>query len=357
MLQFSKRRCRYRGLLLLLLVLFSVFGIMLSRSIIPEQFGVNGSSVMADPLLNAQAAALQSSPAREPIVPIPLMIALDSRKIALGKQLFQDPQLSRTGKMSCASCHDLQRAGIDHLPQSIDNAGKALPRNAPTVFNSGFNAKQFWDGRVETLEAQIEATVQNPRVTAISWAEIITKLRRNSEYLYAFSAIYGKDGIQPSTIKDAIATFERSLITPNARFDQFLRGDVNAITAEEKLGYDRFKSYGCIACHQGINVGGNLFQTLGVMKPYYSQPEQAQLDPGRFKITKNYADFHAFRVPSLRNVELTSPYLHDGHVKTLEEAVKIMGDYQLGRTIPDEDVILIVKFLRTLTGQFLQEPS
>ncbi len=353
MFQFSRWRFRRRaGLLLLLIALFSAFGIVLSRVMVHPDG--NGSSAIADPLLKVQELALQSTQARETIVPIPLAIALDSHKVALGRQLFHDPQLSKTGKMSCATCHDLQRSGIDRRPRSIGNDGKPVVRNAPTVWNSGFNFKQFWDGRVDTLEAQIDATVQNPREMAISWAEVVAKLKQNPQYQRAFSAIHTTEGIQPNTIKNAIATFERSLITPNARFDQFLRGKSDAITAEEKQGYDRFKSYGCIACHQGINVGGNLFQALGVIKPYDSQQDAA--DQGRFNMTKEYVDRYVFKVPSLRNVELTAPYLHDGHVKTLEEVVKIMGEYQLGRSIPGEDITLIVKFLRTLTGQFSQEP-
>ncbi len=359
MLPSFKQRRREFGLLL---VLFSLVGIALLRLTMPAESGVNvsdisASGVIVNPLLPIQEKALQLSPAREPIVPIPLKIAVDSRKVALGRQLFHNPQLSKTGKMSCASCHDLQRAGIDHLPQSLGNIGKALARNSPTIFNSGFNFKQFWDGRVDSLEAQIDASFENPKAMAISWAEVISELTKSPQYQRAFSTIYGKDGIQPSTVRDAIATFERSLITPNARFDQFLRGNDSAITAAEKAGYERFKSYGCIACHQGMNVGGNLFQPIGAMKSSDRRSEQAKADLGRFKVTNKQADLYVFKVPSLRNVALTAPYFHDGHIKTLEEAVKTMADYQLGRAISDQDVTLIVDFLRTLTGQFPQASS
>ena len=229
-----------------------------------------------------------------------------------------------------------------------------LSFNAPTVFNSGLNFKQFWDGRAATLEDQIEEPINNPLEMASSWSEIIPKLESDSEYVKAFDNIYD-DGIQESNIKDAIADFERSLLTPS-RFDSFLEGEETAITPQEKKGYELFQSYGCIACHQGVNVGGNMFQALGIFNDYFSQQDDVSSnDLGRFNITQQESDRYVFKVPSLRNVELTAPYFHDGHVETLTEAIKIMAEYQLGRAIPNEDIEAITAFLHSLNGIDLEE--
>jgi cytochrome c peroxidase len=288
----------------------------------------------------------------EPIYAIPQRMELDARKVALGQRLFHETRLSGDNTIACASCHDLSKAGTDQLPRSIGIDGRLGTVNAPTVFNSGFNFKQFWDGRADTLEAQIDGPIHAPKEMRSNWPDILRKLEQDPSYVAAFASLYGR-GIRPVHVKDAIATFERSLLTPNSRFDKFLRGDGAAITAEEQEGYLLFKSLGCVACHQGVSVGGNMFQTFGVMADYFAErggPTAADL--GRFNVTGREQDRYRFKVPSLRNVDRTAPYFHDGSATTLEQAVAIMARYQLGRTLASADVDRIVKFLRTLTGEY-----
>jgi cytochrome c peroxidase len=294
--------------------------------------------------------------ADEPIRPIPLEVKLDAKKVALGDKLFHDKRLSANNSIACASCHGLDRGGVDGQAVSTGINGAKGPINAPTVFNSGFSFRQFWDGRADSLEAQAAGPVHNPKEMGSNWAEVIAKLGRDDALVAAFKESYA-DGLQAKNIQDAIATFERSLTTPNSRFDKYLRGDQKALSADELQGYRLFKQYGCIACHQGINVGGNMFQQFGVMGDYFKQrgnPTDADL--GRFNVTKNPADKHFFKVPSLRNIALTAPYFHDGSARTLNDAVDVMFKFQLGRSAPAQDKELIIKFLRTLTGEFRGKP-
>jgi cytochrome c peroxidase len=293
---------------------------------------------------------------REPIRPIPLNVAVNGQKAALGRQLFHDPALSSDRKVSCASCHDLSLGGTDQRKYSTGIEGRSGSINAPTVFNSAANFRQFWDGRAATLEEQIDGPIHSRVEMGSAWKQIVPTLLAVPEYMAAFQAIYS-DGIQPANIKDALAEFERTLITPNSRFDKFLRGDETALTAPEKEGYRKFKSYGCVSCHQGVNVGGNMFATLGAMDDYFlDRGSVTKADYGRFNVTGKEDDRFVFKVPSLRNVALTAPYLHDGSARTLDRAVAIMGRYQLGRHIPREDLELIVKFLETLTGEHEGKP-
>lgn len=292
----------------------------------------------------------------EPISPIPQSVALDQRKVALGSRLFDDPRLSGDNSVACATCHALSRGGMDRLERSIGIRAQAGEINAPTVFNSGFNFTQFWNGRAGSLEEQIDGPVQHAKEMDSAWPATIAKLNLDAYYRSEFAEIY-RDGIQPASVKDAIATFERSLITPNSRFDRYLKGDRGALTSEETDGYQRFKTYGCVACHQGVNVGGNMFERLGIMGDYFKDRGNiTPADLGRFSVTGVEDDTHVFKVPSLRNVALTAPYFHDASATTLEQAVVIMGKYQLGIGIPGEDVALIVKFLRTLTGEYNGKP-
>ncbi|HEY6330919.1 MAG TPA: cytochrome-c peroxidase, partial [Blastocatellia bacterium] len=282
----------------------------------------------------------------------PREVHLDGAKVALGQMLFNDPRLSRDGTVSCSTCHALTTGGCDRRDTSIGINGQAGPINAPTVFNSGANFKQFWDGRAETLEDQIDGPVQAAREMGSTWPEVIANVSKSSVYVASFSALYG-DGIQPRNVKDAIATFERSLITPDSRFDQYLRGDKEALDSQEKRGYEIFKSYGCISCHQGVNVGGNMFQTFGVMADYFADRGHiTKADLGRYNVTGDENDRYVFKVPSLRNVELTAPYFHDGSAPTLESAVRVMGQYQLGRRLSEDEINGLVKFLKTLTGTY-----
>jgi cytochrome c peroxidase len=215
---------------------------------------------------------------------------------------------------------------------------------------------QHWNGRAASLEEQIDIPVKGKSGMGSNWPEIISKLSQDQDYLRIFSALY-PDGLQSRNIKDAIATFERSLATPS-RFDRHLKGDANAISADEKKGYALFKSYGCIACHQGTNVGGNMFQRFGVMGNYFEDRGGiTKADYGRYNITGREEDRFVFRVPSLRNVALTPPYFHDGSAKTLEAAIGVMAQYQLGAILPDQDRDLIIKFLQSLTGESYSPPE
>ena len=293
---------------------------------------------------------------REPIKPIPLDVTVDARKAALGKALFYERRLSHNDTIACATCHDIRTGGADGLTHSIGMNAAEGAINAPTVFNSGFNFRQFWDGRAATLEAQIDGPIQNPQEMASSWEQIVAKLRAIPRYTKQFREIF-PDGIEPRNIKEALAEFERSLTTPNSRFDKFLRGDQSSITEAEKEGYRKFKSIGCASCHQGVNAGGNMFATLGAMADYFGDRGHIEkADYGRFNVTGREEDRFVFKVPSLRNVALTAPYFHDGSAPTLEAAVVIMGRYQLGRQLSPGDVGEIAAFLRSLTGEYQGRP-
>jgi cytochrome c peroxidase len=293
----------------------------------------------------------------EPIRPLPLELPnLDKRKVALGKMLFNDVRMSKDNSIACVNCHQLEHAGVDHLKYPVGFHGQVGDINAPTVFNSGFNFRQFWNGRAASLEEQISGPIHVLREMASNWDEVVFKLQKDASYLRLFKAIY-KDGVTVKNIADAVATFERSLITPNSRFDRFLRGDEHAITSEELAGYKLFKSYGCISCHQGMNIGGNMYEKLGIMNDYFgSRGDINEADMGRYSVTKIAEQMHEFKVPSLRNVDRTAPYFHDGSASTLSAAVIIMAKYQLGLDMPAEDVSKIVAFLKTLTGEYEGRP-
>lgn len=287
----------------------------------------------------------------EPIQPLPSPPAQDPARVEIGRRLFHDARLSGNGRVSCASCHDLGKGGADGRARSMGVRGKLTDVNAPTVLNSAFNFRQFWNGRADSLEAQIDQVIRNPVEMDSRWEDVVSKVAQDAGYRSAFAAAY-RDGVTQANIQNAIASFERTLVTPNSRFDRFLRGDANAITAAEKAGYQRFKQYGCVACHQGANVGGNMFQKFGVMGDYFGQRgKPTPADLGRYLVTRVESDKHVFKVPSLRNVALTAPYFHDGSAKTLDEAVDVMFRYQLGRTASREDKESIVRFLHTLSSQ------
>jgi cytochrome c peroxidase len=292
----------------------------------------------------------------EPITPLPLAVVLDQRKVELGRRLFHETKLSGDGSVSCASCHNLASGGVDRLPFARGIGGKEGVINTPTVFNSGLNFRQFWDGRAETLDEQVDGPLQNPGEMGSTWPKVVAALAQDATYGREFAAIY-PDGIQPKNIRDAIATFERSLVTPNSRFDQFLRGEYTALTESEREGYRLFKRIGCISCHQGTNMGGNIYQKLGIMEDYFAARGQVNTaDFGRYNVTRQEEDRFFFKVPSLRNVALTAPYLHDGRVKSLNEAVRIMARYQLGVQLQESEEAAIVAFLRTLTGEYQGKP-
>jgi len=288
----------------------------------------------------------------EPISPLPRTVDLPAAKLSLGERLFRDTRLSRDNTVSCATCHDLALGGTDRRQFSKGVDGKVGSINAPTVFNSGFNFVQFWDGRAATLEEQVGGPINNPIEMASNWEQVLSKLKMDDSYRADFSRAY-PNGLTADNIANAIATYERSLVTPDSPFDRYLRGETAALTTEELAGYRRFKEYGCASCHQGVSVGGNLYQRFGVMRDYYADKKALNdTDQGRYNVTKREEDRHVFKVPSLRNVALTAPYFHDGSAKTLEDAVAIMGRYQLGRELSDEDKRLLLAFLRSLTGQW-----
>ena len=284
------------------------------------------------------------------ITPLPTSIPYDKEKAMLGKQLYMDTSLSKDGKVSCNTCHDLKRYGVDNEIFSIGADGVLdEPFNSPTTFNSVFNFVQFWDGKAKNLADQAKNPFINPKEMALKdEAEVVKRVEANAKYKASFDKIYGQITMQ--NITDAIAEFEKTLITPNSTFDRYLNGDENAISSQAKRGWEAFKSNGCVACHQGQNVGGTMYQKIGIFEPY---PNQENL--GRYEITKIESDKMVFKVPSLRNVAKTAPYYHDGSIPTLDACVQFMAYYQLGRFLDQQTVDDIVAFLESLTGEFNEQ--
>ncbi len=289
----------------------------------------------------------------EPLQPITKNKTLNIKKIKLGEKLFFDKRFSKDNSISCASCHIIEKAGVDNLKSSTGVGGKKALMNTPSVLNSSNNFVQFWDGRVKSLEEQIDGPIHNTVEMNTNWIDIIEKLKQDRVYIKLFKEIYNEE-LNTLNIKNAIVEYEKSLITPS-RFDRYLLGDNTAISQKEKKGYALFKSYGCTSCHQGKNIGGNLYQKLGVFKQYFQNENMQNL--GRYNILKTPNSKHVFKVPSLRNIALTYPYLHDGSIKTLEAVIQLMGNYQLGRKIPKEDILKIEAFLNSLTWEKLEKSS
>jgi len=281
----------------------------------------------------AQSPALPARPDQEPITPIPAVSAADPRRALLGERLFKDPRLSHDNTYSCSSCHDISTNGASANARDLTPDGRPLPLNTPTVFNASLNYRLNWEGNFRSLEAHAEQTLRNPEIMASSAHEVVNKLRADSEAVRQFRDVYGREP-DVAALLDAIASYERSLVTPASRFDRWLSGQADAITPEELSGYQLFKSLGCISCHQGVNVGGNHFQRHGIFHPLGS------------------AEPELVRVPSLRNVATTPPYFHDGSAPSLSDAVKAMGIAQLNRVLTDHQVAIIVAFLNTLTGTY-----
>ena len=294
----------------------------------------------------------QTAPSEmEPITPVPEP-EVDTLKVALGELLFHDHRLSRGDRYGCDACHLLDEGGDDHHKRPMGLDGQPLGFNAPTLFNAARNFRLNWRGNYRTIEDQNEAALLDPRVMGASWDELLTKLRADLSYDTAFRAAYGAPPERRSVL-DALAEFQRSLATPGASFDRYLRGERGAITADAEQGYRLFKAYGCIACHQGENVGGNLFEKFGIFAdPFAENMEITEADLGRLTVTGEEADRYVFRVPSLRNVAVTAPYFHDGRASSLTAAIEIMARIQLGRELPVQDVRSIAAFLETLTGEY-----
>jgi cytochrome c peroxidase len=294
--------------------------------------------------------------AKEPITPIPLHQAIDPRRVALGERLFNDVRLSHDNTRACTTCHPLERGGMDGQPRAIAANGTLYLRNTPTIYNVGLNAALNWDGIAHTLETHAEIVLLNPHLMNTTWPELLAKLQADTDYVTGFNTAY-PTGLTPANILNALASFERSLLTPNSRFDRYLRGEQHALTAPEQQGYRLFTAYGCVACHQGINIGGNMYQKFGVFaEPDGGESPAAVVDLGRYAVTKVPRDRAVFHVPSLRNVAVTAPYFHDGRARTLEDAVDTMSRVQLGMTLTHDEIGLIVQFLQTLTGEYRGQP-
>jgi cytochrome c peroxidase len=301
-------------------------------------------------ILTASIAIIGATPAwaeaGEPIKPIVAANVSNPAMVELGKKLFFDPRLSKSGFISCNSRHNLSMGGTDNLKTSIGHQWNQGPINAPTVLNSSLSLAQFWDGRAKDLQAQAGGPIDNPGEMGSTHALAVEVLQSIPAYVADFKASFGSDKIGIEQVTKAIAAFEETLVTPNSRFDKWLKGDQMALSANELAGYKLFKDSGCVACHNGPAVGGNSYQKMGVVAPYKaSSPAE-----GRFAVTGKDADRFNFKVPTLRNVELTYPYFHDGAVNTLTEAVETMGRIQLGKKFTADENARIVAFLKTLTG-------
>lgn len=278
--------------------------------------------------------------------PLPTIIKSDTEKVALGRLLFHDPILSKDSSISCATCHPLINYGVDGLEKSFGVNGAIGKRNTPTVWNARYNFSQFWDGRAKDLKEQALVPITTSFEMNETLDGVVKKLSNDKNYTKYFQRVYD-DGVTAANIADAIAAFEMTLVTPDSKFDLFLKGDKSALTPQEQEGLSLFKSKGCVACHNGINIGGTLYQKIGVFGDIPSGSD----DLGRYHITKKAFDKQYFKVPSLRNVEKTAPYFHDGSAATLREAVETMVDVQLGRMLEEKEIEKIVLFLKTLTGK------
>ncbi len=284
--------------------------------------------------------------AQESIQPITRPTDVDPALAEFGKLLFFDPRLSKSGFISCNSCHNLSMGGTDNLPSSIGHDWHQGPINSPTVLNAGYNIAQFWDGRAADLKEQAGGPIANPGEMASSHTLAIDILNTIPGYREQAQDLFGVASISLDNVTTAIAEFEKTLVTPNSRFDKWLLGDETALNTKEVAGYELFKASGCANCHNGPALGGSMFMKFGLVKPYETENQAT----GRFGVTGNEFEKGVFKVPTLRNIELTYPYFHDGAVKSLHNAVAIMGETQLGRTFSSQEIDQLVAFMLTLTG-------
>ncbi len=307
-----------------------------------------GQFILVIALFFGGAAFAKSGSVRsEPVNPIQEATITDPAKVELGKQLFFDPRLSMSGLISCNTCHNLSLGGTDNLKTSVGHRWRAGPVNSPTVFNSSLSIAQFWDGRAANLQEQAAGPIEADVEMAMPHTLAVEVIESIPGYRSQFASIYGNEEVSLDRITDAIAVFEETLATPNSPFDQWLKGNDDAISKQALAGYELFKASGCVGCHNGAALGGTSFQKMGIIEPY-SSSSPAQ---GRIAVTGKDADRFSFKVPTLRNVELTYPYFHDGEAETLSEAVAVMGRLQLGRNYSDEELAAMVAFLKTLTGE------
>lgn len=285
--------------------------------------------------------------AAEPIEVITPAKITEPEKVDLGKMLFFEPRLSKSGFISCNSCHNLSTGGVDALPTSIGHHWQEGPINSPTVLNADFMLAQFWDGRASNLKEQAAGPIANPKEMGFTHELATETIASMPEYRARFAKVYGDEKVDIDRLTDAIAAFEKTLVTPNSPFDQYLLGKQDAISGDAKAGYQLFKDKGCVSCHNGPAVGGTMFMKMGLIKPFHTNNPAE----GRKGVTGKDADKFVFKVPTLRNIELTYPYFHDGSVWTLEEAVNTMADIQLGQKLTEKETKEMVAFLNSLTGE------
>lgn len=304
---------------------------------------------LVSPLYLAILAAMCAAPAvaKEPIEIIQPAKITAPEKVELGKMLFFEPRLSKSGFISCNSCHNLSLGGVDALPTSIGHNWQEGPINSPTVLNAEYGLAQFWDGRAKDLKEQAGGPIANPGEMGYTHELAVSTVNSMPAYRAKFAAIYGKGSVNIDNITDAIAEFEKTLVTPNSPFDLYLQGEQAAITADAKAGYQLFKNKGCTSCHNGPAVGGTMYMKMGLVKPFHTENPAE----GRIAVTGKEADKYVFKVPTLRNIELTYPYFHDGATWTLEEAVNTMADIQLGQQLSEKETVEMVAFLKSLTGE------
>ncbi len=282
--------------------------------------------------------------------------SITDEKVALGKTLYFDKRLSKDNTISCNSCHNLDAYGVDNLSFSPGNDGGLGGRNSPTVLNAALHISQFWDGRAKDVEEQAGGPILNPVEMAMpNEKAVVDRLSKIEEYKSLFAKAFPEDGspITYLNIQKAIGAFERKLIVPS-KFDRYLSGDETVLTDQEKSGLETFTTVGCIACHSGNLLGGQLFQKFGLYGNYWEHTKSKKVDEGKFEVTKDEADKYVFKTPSLRNIEKTYPYFHDGSVEKLEDAVNIMAKTQLNKELTEKETTDIVAFLKTLTGEVPQ---
>jgi cytochrome c peroxidase len=291
-----------------------------------------------------------AAPDDRALAALPQRVELDSGKVRLGKRLWTDTRVSGDGQVACSHCHVFSLGGANGLARGQLPGRKAVAVNVPSIFNTAFDFRFGWSGRFEDIGEILDIAIASPSVMASSWPKAAASLAYDAALVQAFAASY-PEGLSAGSVRDVLALYVLSLVTPNARFDRYLRGEL-ALSEEEEAGYALFRDYGCVSCHQGINIGGNLLQRFGVVHDYFAnRVTVTPADQGLFAATQREEDRHVFRVPSLRNVARTAPYFHDGSAATLGDAIRAMAQYQLGRTLSSDQTDQIAAFLHTLTGE------
>lgn len=315
------------------------------------------AAVTCTPPADASTELIKPVPATEELLE-ELDVEFSAERARLGETLFHDTRLSTDNTLSCAACHDLRYGGVDRASTAMGIRGQVGPANTPTVFNAALSMAQFWDGRAANLVQQAGGPPLAAGEMGSSWDEILGKLRADSVLVEAFQrvypdAIHSAADIRQEHVLESIAHFELTLTTPDSRFDRWLAGQADALTLEQRQGYEVFKVAGCVTCHYGPSAGGRTFQRLGAMRDFFTDEQRiSHVDFGRYNVTNDERDKHVFKVPSLRNVVHTGPWFHDGSMSTLEDAVRAMGMHQLDLELSDEQVRLIISFLDSLTGEW-----